>query len=160
MFPELFAVGLPPEGVGMYAQSIPGPVTDAFAKLAHDTGSHIVFGMPEKGESAIYNTLVLAGPAGIVGRYHKTHLFYDAHRPHRNEQQLFEPGRHLGNFDTAVGALGLFTCHDGLYPEVPRCLTLSGRRSAGVVPERRPSLAVGAASCLLQLDPPRRRQSS
>jgi len=126
VFPELFAVGYRREGMAPYAQSIPGPASREFAAVARECGCHIIFGLPQKVDKGIYNTLALLGPNGLIGLYHKTHLFYDPRVPYLNEQQLFLPGPRLGNFRTALGALGLFICHDGVYPEVPRCLTLNG----------------------------------
>lgn len=126
VFPELFAVGYRPEGMAPHAQTIPGPASREFAAVARETGSHIIFGLPQQVDQGIYNTLALAGPSGLIGLYHKSHLYYDPRHPSGNEQQLFLPGRRLGNFNTALGALGLFICHDGVYPEVPRCLTLNG----------------------------------
>jgi predicted amidohydrolase len=126
VLPELFAVGYRPEGPAPHAQTVPGPASREFAAVARETGSHIIFGLPQRVEAGIYNTLALVGPNGLIGLYQKTHLAYDPRHPTRNEQQLFLPGRRLGRFETACGALGLFICHDGVFPEVPRCLTLDG----------------------------------
>ena len=126
VFPELFAMGLRPEGVAHDAQTVPGPASREFAAVARECGSHIIFGLPQRVSKGIYNTLALVGPSGLLDVYHKTHLFYDAKTPFNNEQQIFLPGQRLGTFETSIGALGLFICHDGVYPEVPRCLTLNG----------------------------------
>ena len=126
VFPELFAVGYRPEGMDRYAQEIPGEASRQYSAVARETGSHIAFGLPQAGVRGIYNSLVLLGPTKLVGVYHKTHLYYDSRNPKGNEQKIFLPGHRLGNFNTPLGSLGLFTCHDGLYPEVPRCLTLNG----------------------------------
>ena len=126
VFPELFAVGYRPEGMDRYSQEVPGEASRQYSAVARETGSHIAFGLPQAGVRGIYNSLVLLGPTKLVGVYHKTHLYYDSRNPKGNEQKIFLPGHRLGNFNTPLGSLGLFTCHDGLYPEVPRCLTLNG----------------------------------
>lgn len=126
VFPEYFALGYRPVSITPSVQELTGPVCRGFASLAQEFGCHIIFGVPEKAMGGVYNTLVLTGPKGIVGFYHKTHLHFSLHDPGDNEQKIFLPGNRLGNFTTAIGRLGLFTCHDGVYPEVPRCLALNG----------------------------------
>lgn len=126
VFPEYFALGNRPIPITPYAQDLRGPVCQEFAALAREFRCHLIFGIPEKGKAGIYNTLVLTGPQGTVGLYHKTHLHFSRHDPGDNEQEVFQPGDCLGDFTTPIGRLGLFTCHDGVYPEVPRCLALNG----------------------------------
>ena len=125
VFPELFAIGYRPEGVRPYAQTTTGEASREFGKIARETGAHIVFGIPLEMNDGIYDSALLSGPDGLVGVYHKTHLVYHPGQVD-HEQKLFLSGQKLGNFDTDLGSLGVYICHDGLFPEVPRCLTLNG----------------------------------
>ena len=125
VFPELFAIGYRPEGVRPYAQTIEGEASREFTKIAHETGAHIVFGLPLSMNGCIYDSAVLVSPKGLLGVYHKTHLVYHPGQVD-NEQQMFRPGEKLNTFNTSLGVLGVYICHDGLFPEVPRCLTLDG----------------------------------
>ncbi|MCD6240736.1 carbon-nitrogen hydrolase family protein, partial [Candidatus Bathyarchaeota archaeon] len=59
------------------AEPIPGPSVEKMAEIAKQNKIYIVFGMPEmseKAESVIYNTAVLVGPEGYIGKYRKMHL--------------------------------------------------------------------------------------
>jgi N-carbamoylputrescine amidase len=125
VFPELFAMGYRPEGMRPYAQTVKGEAVREFAAIARETDAHIVFGLPLQIGEDIYDSVLLFSPSGLAGVYHKTHLVYHPHHLD-NEQQYFMPGQRLGNFETSLGPLGLFICHDGLFPEVPRCLVLNG----------------------------------
>ncbi|HLN61702.1 MAG TPA: nitrilase-related carbon-nitrogen hydrolase, partial [Symbiobacteriaceae bacterium] len=59
-----------------------GPTVAQFAALAARLGIHVVVGMPEcePATGAYYNTAVLVGPKGYIGKYRKTHSFIDETR--------------------------------------------------------------------------------
>ena len=125
VFPELCCVGYRAEGVRPYAQKMTGEACQEFKKIARETGAHIVFGLPTLRPGGLYNSAVILSPTdGVIGVYDKTHLVWD--RTFINEAALFSPGERLGNFNTAIGSLGVYICHDGVFPETPRCLTLNG----------------------------------
>ena len=57
------------------AETIPGPSTLHFSRLAQKLGIWIVFGMEENRNGQLFNTAVLMNPQGrIVGTYSKVHL--------------------------------------------------------------------------------------
>lgn len=106
---------------------IPGPplpnireASRAFADLAKETGTFIVPGadFSRRGETVTVESPVF-GPAGLLGRQAKTHLF-------RREKRLAVPGDVLRTFDLAGVKVGIAVCHDLVYPEVARVLTLKG----------------------------------
>lgn len=69
---------------------------------------------------ATYNTAVLVGPEGFIGKYRKVHLPLC-------ERLIHYPG--LGDypvFDTRIGKIGLEICFDKCFPEVARSLALQG----------------------------------
>lgn len=79
---------------------------------------HIVSGLNERCGSRLYNTAVLVGPQGYVGKYRKLHLFL-------NEKDFFEPGDvGLPVFDIGACRIGMLVCFDWLFPEAWRVLAL------------------------------------
>ena len=78
IFPELSLTGyIMGDQVYEMAETLPGPSSRVLQILAKETGMHIIFGMPELSEKAkatIFNTAVLMGPKGLVGKYRKMYL--------------------------------------------------------------------------------------
>jgi predicted amidohydrolase len=108
------------------AETVPGPTVKRVATLAKKTGMHIVFGMPERSEktqATVFNTSVLVGPNGFIGKYRKmylpTHSVFE-------EKRYFRPGYEPAAFQTAIGNVGLFICYDIFFPEVARLARLKG----------------------------------
>src|SRR5512138_3465976 len=59
------------------AEPIPGPSVSRIEALCKKTGMHVIFGMPElsdKARSTVYNSAVMVGPKGLIGKYHKMYL--------------------------------------------------------------------------------------
>ncbi len=52
------------------AEEIPGPSTRAIEKAAEETGCYVAFGIAERDRNprVVYNSAVLVGPEGLVGR--------------------------------------------------------------------------------------------
>ena len=81
---------------------------------------HVVTGFNERDGEKLYNSAVLVGPNGVVGKYRKMHLFMD-------EKDIFEPGNvGLPVFDIGQCRVGLLICFDWIFPEVWRILALKG----------------------------------
>ncbi len=81
---------------------------------------HIVSGFNERDRDALYNSAVLVGPDGYIGKYRKLHLFF-------NEKDYFEPGDvGLPVFDIGLCKLGILVCFDWIFPEAWRVLALKG----------------------------------
>ncbi|MEM3565370.1 MAG: carbon-nitrogen hydrolase family protein [Candidatus Bathyarchaeia archaeon] len=127
IFPELSVTGYTiRDELYELAEKIPGPSTNAIEKIAKKHEAHIVFGMPElseKAQATIYNSAVLVGPEGYIGKYRKmylpTHSVFE-------EKRYFRPGYHVGTFDTNIGKVGLIICYDIFFPEVCRLTRLEG----------------------------------
>lgn len=103
------------------AQPIPdGRSAQVLIELARELSIYIVSGLAEKEGDTFYNSAILCGPDGYIGRYRKLHL-WDMENP------LFDPGNlGLPVFDTALGKIGLAICYDGWFPELFRSLALAG----------------------------------
>ncbi len=108
------------------AETIPGPTVEKVEKLAKKTDMHIIFGMPEvseKTQATIFNTAVLVGPKGLIGKYRKmylpTHSVFE-------EKRYFRPGYQTATFQTDLGNIGLCICYDIFFPEVLRLTRLKG----------------------------------
>ena len=81
---------------------------------------HIVSGFNERAGDKLYNSAVLVGPTGYIGRYRKLHLFL-------NEKDFFEPGNlGLPIFDIGYARIGMLVCFDWVFPEAWRVLSLKG----------------------------------
>ncbi len=81
---------------------------------------HIVTGLNERDGDILYNSAVLVGPDGYLGKYRKLHLYM-------NEKDNFTPGDlDLPVFDINSCQIGMLICFDWLFPEVWRILALKG----------------------------------
>jgi predicted amidohydrolase len=102
------------------AEPIPGATSAALAQACADLGVWTVVGLLEAADSAIYNSVLLMGPGGLVGVYRKTHL------PVLGVDRFARPGDALDVVQTPVGVLGPLICYDLRFPEAPRVLALKG----------------------------------
>ncbi len=127
IFPEMCLTGyVLHDQVYELAEQIPGPTVQKIETLAKETGMHIIFGMPElseKTKATIYNTAVLVGPKGFIGKYRKmylpTHSVFE-------EKRYFRPGYEPAAIQTELGIIGLTICYDVFFPEVFRMSRLKG----------------------------------
>jgi predicted amidohydrolase len=78
VFPELALTGYTCRDlVYELAEPVPGPSVHQLEAIAKKEKMHIVLGMLEKSskaKSVLYNTAVLIGPKGFIGKYQKMHL--------------------------------------------------------------------------------------
>jgi N-carbamoylputrescine amidase len=108
------------------AEAVPGPATDALAKVARESKVAIVASLFERRAAGIYhNTSAVIDADGLfVGKYRKMHIPDD---PLYYEKFYFTPGD-LGfpNFDTRYGRIAVQICWDQWYPEGSRAVALGG----------------------------------
>lgn len=108
------------------AETIPGPSTESYGKLAKESGVVLVLSLFEKRAPGLYhNTAVVIEKDGtIAGKYRKMHIPDD---PAYYEKFYFTPGD-LGfePVQTSVGKLGVMVCWDQWYPEAARLMTMAG----------------------------------
>lgn len=105
------------------AEVVPdGSSVQAVMNKAKERNIYVGFGMTEKDEYVdckLYNTAVLVGPEGFVGKYRKVHQPAD-------EVHSYYSGNEFGVFDTALGRIGMLICYDAWFPESGRELALKG----------------------------------
>lgn len=108
------------------AETIPGPSTEYYAKLAKEYHIVLVTSLFEKRAPGLYhNTAVVLDTDGhIAGKYRKMHIPDD---PAYYEKFYFTPGD-LGfqPIETSIGKLGVQVCWDQWYPEGARLMALKG----------------------------------
>lgn len=124
VLPELVNTGYvfaSPEEAASLAEPVPdGPTVQAWIAVAGRRGVHIVAGIAEADGGELFNSAVLVGPDGLVGRFRKVHLWHD-------EKSIFAGGN-LGFpvYPTPLGRIGMAICYDGWFPETYRLLALNG----------------------------------
>ena len=108
------------------AETIPGPSTESFGKLAKELDVVLVLSLFEKRSAGLYhNTAVVMEKDGtIAGKYRKMHIPDD---PAYYEKFYFTPGD-LGFevINTSVGKLGVMVCWDQWFPEAARLMSMAG----------------------------------
>jgi hypothetical protein len=102
------------------AEPIPGPSSDYFLAQAKRHHYYIVAGLVERVGPLVYNTSVLIGPEGLVGKYRKVTL------PRGEWTHGVAPGHEYPVFSTRFGRVAMMICYDGFYPEVARQLSAHG----------------------------------
>jgi len=104
-----------------HAEEVPeGPSVQAWADFASKHQVYLVAGLNEITGKQLFNTAVLLGPDGFIGKYRKAHLW-------NLEKLWFTPGdMGFPVFETPIGRIGLLICWDIWFPEVPRILSQQG----------------------------------
>lgn len=103
------------------AEIVPdGETCQKWIQVCKEESIYLCCGITEREGNLFYNSAVLIGPDGFIGKYRKNHLW--------DEDKLwFEPGN-LGFpvFNLPFGRVGMLICYDGWHPEVPRIYALQG----------------------------------
>ncbi len=103
------------------AEVIPsGDTSQMMLRLAKERQVFICGSFPESDGVDLFNTSILVGPDGYIGKYRKLHLC-------GSEPFKLEPGN-LGIpvFHTKLGRIALLICLDAYYPETFRIAALQG----------------------------------
>ena len=127
--PEMATTGylyLDRTDIAKVVETIPGPTTQRFEKIARKYGCYLVWGMPERDATTglFYNSAAIVGPEGFVEKYRKTHLWEsEAHWSAWGDMGV-------PVFDTRFGRVALLICQDANYVETFR---LAALRKADIV---------------------------
>ena len=115
LFPELLIHGHCTPSTWELAESVPdGPSVQRLVQLAKHYRLTLCVGLCEKERDIVYNTQVVVGPQGYVGKQRKLHMS-------RDESFFYKGGRDIGRCK-----LGIVICYDNQFPEVARVLALRG----------------------------------
>jgi N-carbamoylputrescine amidase len=107
-------------------ETIPGPTTQAFEKLAGELNVVIIASLFEKRANGLYHntTAVIDAGGKYLGKYRKMHIPDD---PGYYEKFYFTPGdTGYMVFDTKFAKIGVLICWDQWYPEAARITSLMG----------------------------------
>ena len=120
-FPELSATGYTiKEDPRLYAESVPGPISDRIVKIAEENKLVIMAGMLEKGSAdKPHISQIVAGPYGIIGMYQKTHLS-------PKETEIYQPGQIIKTFTYDHINFGIQLCYETHFPELSTIMALQG----------------------------------
>ncbi len=130
VFPETAVSGYlfsDPAQIAPYLDTIPGKTTAALLPILARTGMYMSVGIAERDvETGLaYNSAVLLGPKGVIGKYRKIGL-------NPQDQKVFAPGNTgVEVFDTPIGRIGLVICYDDTYWQYPRLNALRGAEIIG-----------------------------
>jgi predicted amidohydrolase len=120
LFPELVVQGHCTPNTWELAEPVPdGPSVTRLAQIARRHRLVLCAGMSEKERDIVYNTQVLIGPDGYLGKQRKLHLS-------RDEVFFYKGGRELLVFDVGPCKVGIVICYDNQFPEIARVLALRG----------------------------------
>jgi N-carbamoylputrescine amidase len=115
------------------AETVPGPTTDAFARLARELGVVVVLNLFERDGARTYDSSpVLDADGTLLGPTRMVHI---TDYPCFHEQGYYAPGdRGAPVYATAAGRIGVAICYDRHYPEYLRALAVAGAELV-VVPQ-------------------------
>jgi N-carbamoylputrescine amidase len=120
LFPELVVHGHCTPNTWELAERVPdGPSVARLADIAKRHRLTLCAGMSEKESDIVFNTQVVVGPAGYLGKQRKLHLS-------RDEVFYYKGGREMPVFDIGPCKIGIVICYDNQFPEVARVLALRG----------------------------------
>jgi N-carbamoylputrescine amidase len=108
------------------AESIPGPSTDYYGKLAAELNVVLVLSLFERRAAGLYHNtaVVIESDGSIAGTYRKMHIPDD---PGFYEKFYFTPGDLGFNpISTSLGKLGVLVCWDQWFPEAARLMAMAG----------------------------------
>lgn len=107
------------------AETIPGPSSEYIGEITKSNQVYAAFGMSEKRldtPDAIYNSVAVCGPEGVIGSYQKIHI-------PPGEMYWATPGNTPFMFDTPWGPVGVQICFDTyFFPEITRYYRAKGTR--------------------------------
>lgn len=120
LFPELLVHGHCTPNTWELAEPVPdGPSVERLLQLARRHQIFLSVGLSEKERDIVYNTQVLLGPQGYIGKQRKIHLS-------RDEVLFYKGGRELPVYDIGKCKVGAVICYDNMFPELARTLALRG----------------------------------
>jgi predicted amidohydrolase len=93
-------------------------IIESLHRIAITSNSHIVAGISEWENEKLYNTAVVVGPKGLIGKHRKINL--------TKNETIFDSGDDLNVFTIDGVKIGIAICFDTWFPESFRILALHG----------------------------------
>jgi predicted amidohydrolase len=103
-----------------HAEPVPGPSTQRLSDVCRQVRCSAVVGMLERHDDAVFNTAVLVGAEGVVGRYRKVHL------PYLGVDRFTTAGQGFDVLALDGLRIGMCICYDAAFPEAARVMALDG----------------------------------
>lgn len=131
---ESFYPQQPAQGdVAALAETVPGPMTDAFCEAAAELGVVVVINLFERDGDKCYDcSPVIDADGTLLGRTRMVHI---TEYPYFHERGYYSPGdTGAPVYTTAIGRIGVAICYDRHFPEYMRALALQGAELV-VVPQ-------------------------
>lgn len=120
VFPELLIHGHCTPNTWELAEPVPdGPATQRLIEMAREFNLVLSVGLSERPDSIVFNTQILVGPDGYIGKQRKIHMS-------RDETLFYKGGRDIPVHDLGFCKVGTIICYDNQFPEVARILALRG----------------------------------
>jgi predicted amidohydrolase len=120
LFPELVVHGHCTPNTWDLAEPVPdGPAVQRLVQIARQHRLTLCAGLSEKERDIVYNTQVVVGPGGYLGKQRKLHLS-------RDEVLFYKGGREINVIDAGRCNVGIVICYDNQFPEIARVLALRG----------------------------------
>ncbi|MDP6444720.1 MAG: nitrilase-related carbon-nitrogen hydrolase [Pirellulaceae bacterium] len=120
LFPELVAHGHCNPQTWEVAEPVPGgATTETISQWAREFNVVISVGLCEKENDIVYNTQLIAGPDGYIGKQRKLHMS-------RDESFFYKGGRDICVFDVGKCKVATVICYDNQFPEIARIAALRG----------------------------------
>lgn len=119
VFPELVVHGHCTPNTFDIAEAPDGPSVGRLRDIAKQHGIFLSAGMSEKENDIVYNTQVVVGPDGYVGKQRKLHMS-------RDESFFYKGGREINVIDLGKCKVGIVICYDNQFPELARIVALKG----------------------------------
>ncbi|MAG63718.1 carbon-nitrogen hydrolase [Candidatus Woesearchaeota archaeon] len=107
------------------AETIPGPMTEAFQAFAAEHGVVVILNLYERDGDYAYDTSpVIDADGQLLGCTRMVHI---TEYQHFHEQGYYDPGdQGAPVYETRYGKLGVAICYDRHFPEYLRALALGG----------------------------------
>lgn len=120
-FPELAVSGHWCSGeIWDVAEPVPdGPSCRRLERLAWDLDAVLSVGIAERDANIVFNTQMIIGPEGFIGRQRKLHMSAD-------EYFHFRMGGSINVIDIGICRVGIGICYDTVFPETARIAAIKG----------------------------------
>jgi 5-aminopentanamidase len=102
------------------SEPLAGPTTEAFQRHCTATGAHVAFGLLERDGDTLFNSAVLVGPDGVIGRHRKAHIVPVG------ADQFVTVGADIDVFEALGIRIGMLICYEVRFPEICRVMALKG----------------------------------